>query len=1157
LAAVDYFLKLDGIQGESQDAAHPGWIEINSFSWGATNPSSTAGSGTGAGKVSVNDFQIVKRLDSSSPSLLLDAAAGKYIASGTLEGVRADGQVYLDYKLTGLRVTGVQVNGGASESVPTEQVSFNFTNVEYDYTPYSPSGRPDPVVTSAWTLGTNGVSSGGVSASTQQQSLVADASQQTVVAYLKLGGVQGESQDSAHSGWIDVFSFSWGESQPRATSGGGGGAGKVSFSDFQIVKKLDMSSPVLALDAAGQKWIPSGVLELVRPGGQVYMDYNLTGVSLTGVQASAGASDPLPWETMEMKYAGIAWNYTPYGPDGTPGTAVSAAWTLGTNGVSSASGASASTQQQNLLTNASSQAVVAYLKLDGVQGESQDAAHAGWIDVLSWSWGATNSSSLGGGGGAGKVSFNDFQIVKHLDSSSPLLALGASDGQYITSAILELIGADGLPIMDYDLTGVRLTGVQAGSGASNPLPLEEVGLKYSTIKWDYTSYSVSATGGTVPTTVSASWTLGTNGVSSGGGGALTPYLEGNPDQPLDASSQTVVAYLKLDGLQGESQDAAHSGWIDVLSWSWGATNSSSAGGGGGAGKVSFSDFQIVKRLDSSSPSLALDAADGQYIAGGVLQLVRPDGQVLMEYNLTGLLVTGVQAAAGASNPQPLEDIFIKYGGISWNYTPYSPAGQPGTPVSAAWTLGTNGVSSASGGTLTSAQQQALLADTSSQAVVAYLELSGVQGESQDAAHTAWIDVLSFSWGVGRGISASGGGGGGGAGKASFNDFRIVKELDQSSPQLVIDAADGKYIPSGVLELVRPDGQVFMDYKLTGLRVTGVQSLAGSGDPRPMEQVSLRFSKIECDYTPYSPGGQPSPVVTSAWTLGTNGVSSAGGALAPADQQALLAAASPQTVAAYIELAGVQGESHDPAHTGWIDVLSFSWGASHSSSTGAGSGAGKVSFNDLRIVKEIDKSSPQSFLNAAEGKYILSGVLELVRPDGQVFMDYKLTNVIVSAVQILGGTSSSDRPMEQVTLNFTKIEYDYTPYSASGTPGTTVIAGWDLSANQAFTASPTGGLVQPAAPSQLPMANQAFWASTARVLVGPPVPPWLLTAMQMSPEGTVAAAAVKANNVPLSAPRQASPAAAADFWDPAPNLRDRGPLFTDPAINWLTFAPRSA
>ena len=146
-------------------------------------------------------------------------------------------------------------------------------------------------------------------------------------------------------------------------------------------------------------------------------------------------------------------------------------------------------------------------------------------------------------------------------------------------------------------------------------------------------------------------------------------------------------------------------------------------------------------------------------------------------------------------------------------------------------------------------------------------------------------------------------------------------------------------------------------------------------------------------------------------------------------------ASGQAFVAYLKLDGVDGESQDADHSGWIEVLAYSFGVSPASTGSAsGGGASKVSFSDLRIIKVLDKSSPVLFLDDASAKLISSGTLELVRPDGQVFMDYKLSNVLVTSVQDLGSGSSGTID-QQVTLRFSKIEWDYTPYDRPASPAT--------------------------------------------------------------------------------------------------------------------------
>lgn len=134
--AVDMFLKIDGIQGESRDNKHKGEIEILSFSWGVTNSGSgQVGGGAGAGKVNVQDFSIVKQLDTTSPEFLERACAGQHLGSALLTLVRRSGgkgeqQEYLKIKLSDILVSSYQTSGGSNLGVPAEQVSFSFQHAE-------------------------------------------------------------------------------------------------------------------------------------------------------------------------------------------------------------------------------------------------------------------------------------------------------------------------------------------------------------------------------------------------------------------------------------------------------------------------------------------------------------------------------------------------------------------------------------------------------------------------------------------------------------------------------------------------------------------------------------------------------------------------------------------------------------------------------------------------------------------------------------------------------------------------------------------------------------------------------------------------------------------------------------------------------------------
>jgi type VI secretion system secreted protein Hcp len=150
LAAFDAFIKIDGVPGESSDASHKEWIEIESFHHGVSQPSGGVQSGTTNGWL-----KVTKEIDKSSPILYACTAGGSNLTSMTLT-VRYPGgtnQVeYMQIKLTDLLVSSYQTGGGATDvgSRPTETFSFNFSKIQWTYQPVDASGAPSgpPIVTS-------------------------------------------------------------------------------------------------------------------------------------------------------------------------------------------------------------------------------------------------------------------------------------------------------------------------------------------------------------------------------------------------------------------------------------------------------------------------------------------------------------------------------------------------------------------------------------------------------------------------------------------------------------------------------------------------------------------------------------------------------------------------------------------------------------------------------------------------------------------------------------------------------------------------------------------------------------------------------------------------------------------------------------------------
>lgn len=154
------------------------------------------------------------------------------------------------------------------------------------------------------------------------------------------------------------------------------------------------------------------------------------------------------------------------------------------------------------------------------------------------------------------------------------------------------------------------------------------------------------------------------------------------------------AFIKIAGIDGESQDIAHKNEIDVLSWSWGETNAGThgSGGGGGAGKVAIQDFHFTASYSKASPKLFLACASGQHLASAVLTLHRSDGEgssfPYLVVTLSDVLVTSYQTG-GHGSDVPTDQVSLNFATIKFEYTEQGVGGMPGARTSAGWDVGRN------------------------------------------------------------------------------------------------------------------------------------------------------------------------------------------------------------------------------------------------------------------------------------------------------------------------------------------------------------------------------------------------------------------------------------------------------------------------------------
>jgi type VI secretion system secreted protein Hcp len=154
MAASDFFLKIDGIEGESSDDKHKGSIDIEGWHWSESQMGGHAnGGGGGAGKVSLQDLSFTMKVNKASPKLLLACASGEHFKKAVLTCRKAgkQGQEYLKFTLSDLLVSAYQTGGnGQSKVIPVDSISLNFARIEIEYRPQNADGSLGPPIKTGW-----------------------------------------------------------------------------------------------------------------------------------------------------------------------------------------------------------------------------------------------------------------------------------------------------------------------------------------------------------------------------------------------------------------------------------------------------------------------------------------------------------------------------------------------------------------------------------------------------------------------------------------------------------------------------------------------------------------------------------------------------------------------------------------------------------------------------------------------------------------------------------------------------------------------------------------------------------------------------------------------------------------------------------------------
>jgi len=154
-------------------------------------------------------------------------------------------------------------------------------------------------------------------------------------------------------------------------------------------------------------------------------------------------------------------------------------------------------------------------------------------------------------------------------------------------------------------------------------------------------------------------------------------------------------FAKIGDIKGESVDDKHKDEIDVMSFSWGVTQTGTLahGSGGGEGKAQFNDFNFTHNVDKASPALFLSCASGTHIKDATITVRRAgEGKENQDYlilKMTDVLISSSQTGGSSGQDRPTESVSMAFAKIEFTYKPQKPDGSLDAPITTGWDLKAN------------------------------------------------------------------------------------------------------------------------------------------------------------------------------------------------------------------------------------------------------------------------------------------------------------------------------------------------------------------------------------------------------------------------------------------------------------------------------------
>lgn len=1010
---ITYFIKIEGVRGNSELRGYEGWFELDSYQLGmGVGISSPRGGDRTASRPSFSELSIALS-GNAGLAALLSSATSDAIDAVQIHGVvleKNSATKVFDLIVNDVVVSSVNTAGSNSgEAAITATLAYSKIGM-FTYG-LDVAGGPVLLEEYGWDLSTNAPVNPGALFDPEDTRPVQVPSDLTY--FVKIDGISGDSTDPRYEGWFEIGEYQLGLIQTvSAALGGELSVGKLSFPDLNI--QLEGDSGLADLLAAVTSGTPISSVQIhgvsgSSKAGETIVDLKLNNVLLSGVSTSTGEGEPSEIN-LSLNYDKIGLTTLGFTPGGAK-VVENFGWDLVRNEAIAPESLSSPDPSPPVVIP---DGLTYYIKIDGVAGSSLAKGYDGWFELDSYEFGVgVGISQQGGDRTVSKPSISE--LTAYLSGNSGLADLlgDLSDAEVLTAVQIHGVsqtGGGAQVVLDLRLNDVIVSGVSSQSSSG-----DEAGLALS---FNYTKIG-----------------LLTNAVSPDGkvrqsdefGFDLSKYIALDPrslaEPQKNKSAQVpdeLTYYVKLDGIAGDATAEGFEGWFELDSYSLGAGLgvSSALGGDRTTSQPSFSELQLT--LTGNAGTAALFQAGTSVVNLPAVQVVGVSGQgkqqqVVYDLRLNDVIVSGVGTVGGSETEANQS--------LSLNYV------QIGLTTSAIGADGKTVVTHEFGfdRALSQMIDPSMLAQPSHDGSISvpvattyFIRIDGVSGDSTAAGYEGWFEVAHYSLGMGVGVSSPQLGDRA-IGVPSISDLNVILDGDSGLADLLTGLASAEPLAAVQIHGVTGNGksaQVVFDMRLNDVIVSNVNAVAADGIPSQLG-VSFNFAEFGIATFEQAPGNKTQLNSAFGWDrLANKSVQFAD--LSEPDPEKAFRIDDDLTY--FLNFEGLTGDSQVDGFEGWFEISSYQFGAGLgvSSASGGERTTSLPSFSEVTLTLDGNLGLASLFKNASTyetAQVKIMGVSSSGNSRAPAF-EMVLQDVLISSVNSVGLQEGESQ--FSVSLNYTAI-----------------------------------------------------------------------------------------------------------------------------------------